>query len=47
MTFILFHVGLYRKGLVYMDVPIADEDCIVGERTVSCIKVFVILKVEM
>lgn len=23
--------GLYRKGLVYVDVPIADDDCIVGE----------------
>ena len=25
-----FLVGLYRKGLVYMDVPIADNDYIIG-----------------
>lgn len=22
--------GLYRKGLIYLDVPIADDDCIIG-----------------
>lgn len=26
-----FFAGLYRKGLVYLDVPIADDDCIVGK----------------
>ncbi len=23
--------GLYRKGLVYLDVPINDDDCITGK----------------
>lgn len=23
-------IGLYRKGLIYIDVPIFDEDCIIG-----------------
>lgn len=26
-------IGLYRKGLVYLDVPIADSDYIVGKFT--------------
>ena len=26
----LYILALYRKGLLYLDVPIADEDCIVG-----------------
>ncbi len=23
--------ALYRKGLIYLDVPIADDDCIIGK----------------
>ena len=27
----VYIVGLYRKGLVYLDVPISDDDHIVGK----------------
>ena len=30
-VFIKSHVlALYRKGLLYLEVPIADDDCIIG-----------------
>ena len=30
MKFTYIFSGLYRKGYVYIDVPIADDDCIIG-----------------
>lgn len=32
LLFIFFWAGLYTKGLIYIDVPIADDDYIVGNK---------------
>jgi hypothetical protein len=37
--FYVFILGLYAKGLVYLDVPINDSDCIVGLYSIALYRV--------
>lgn len=32
VSFVLRVVALYRRGLIYLEVPVADSDLIIGEQ---------------
>ena len=46
LIYFWFVTGLYRKGLVYLDVSIKDDDCIIGKYSPTYLASFITKDIE-